>query len=268
MKDVSVLDRPSRAAYRGSGQVNQAQLLALADIRGLGDLCDARSRVATIAGVFAESGDPRGIFPLIYRIGLDAVAAALDEGRLRYPEWVQTFEIAFASRYLDNLHRHLAEAKTTPPWAAVYNRVDDDTATITGTLAAALNAHLISDLPEALHASDVRAHHVVDYFTLSRLIWRTAPDTIAAVKSCYGSDLSPLYHAQFYFRPVPVIGGRVPSSQEQLFHSITGIAFARGRAMANPLARPLIRAQIASRSRMVSVAADQLINLGQLKPAI
>jgi hypothetical protein len=49
-------------------------------------------------------------------------------------------------------------------------------------LAAALNAHLISDLPEALHASDVRAYHVVDYLTMSRLIWRTAPDTIAAIK--------------------------------------------------------------------------------------
>src|SRR5262249_38984764 len=141
-------------------EVKQAQLLALTDIRGLRDLCDARYRVAAIAGTFAQPADPRGVFPLIYRIGLDAFAAALDEGRLRDPEWVQTFEIAFASRYLDNLHRHLAKHKTTPQWAAVYSRIDDDTATITGTLAAALNAHLVSDLPEALHASDVRAHHV------------------------------------------------------------------------------------------------------------
>jgi hypothetical protein len=268
MKVVSVLDRPSRAAHRGSDQVNQAQLQALSDIRGLGDLCDARSRVATIGDVFAQRGDPRGVFPLIYRIGLDTVAAALDEGRFRDPEWVQTFEIAFASRYLGNLHRHLTKAKTTPPWAAVYNRVDNDTAALAGTLAAALNAHLISDLPEALHASDVRAYQVVDYFTMSRLIWRTAPDTIAAIKDCYRSDLSPLYHNEFHIWPVTLLSGRVPSSAEQLFHSITGIAFARGRAMANPLARPLIRAQIASTSRMVSVAADQLINLGQLKPAI
>jgi hypothetical protein len=218
--------------------------------------------------MLAQRADPRGVFPQIYRIGLDAVAAALDEGRLRDPEWVQTFEIAFASCYLDNLHRHLAKAKTAPPWAAVYSRIDNDTATITGTVAAALNAHLISDLPEALHASEVRAHHVVDYFTLSRVIWRTAPDAIAAVKGCYGSDLSPLYHAQFQIWPVAVLGGRVPSSQEQLFHSITGIAFARGRAMANPLARPLIRAQIASRSRMASGLAQQLNKLGQLSPAM
>jgi hypothetical protein len=88
---------------------------------------------------------------------------------------VQTFEIAFASRYLDNLHRHLAKAKPTPAWEAVYRGIDIDTATVTGTLVAALNAHLIDDLPEALHASDVRTYHVADFFTLSRLIWRTAP---------------------------------------------------------------------------------------------
>jgi hypothetical protein len=256
------------AACGGSGQVNQAELLALTDIRGLGDLCDARSRVAAVAYTFARRADLRGVFPLIYRIGLDAVAVALDEGRLRDPEWVQTFEIAFASRYLDNLHRHLAKAKTTPPWAAVYSRVDNDTATITGTLAAALNAHLISDLPEALHTSDVRAQHVVDYFTLSQLIWRTAPDAIAAVKGCYGSDLSPLYHTEFHIWPVSVLGGRVPSSQQQLFHTVTALAFVRGCAMANPLARPLIRAQIVSGSRVASRLADQLINLGQLSPAI
>lgn len=268
MKVVSLLDRPSKAAHRRSGQVNRAQLLALSDIRGLGDLCDARNRVATIAEGFAQRGDPRGVFPLIYRIGLDAVSAALDEGRFRDPEWVQTFEIAFARRYLDNLHRHLVMEKTTPAWAAVYRGIENDTATITRTLATALNAHLTSDLPEALHASDVRAYHVVDFFTLSRVIWRTAPDTIVAVKDCYGSDLSPLYHAPFQIWPVTVLGGRVPSSQEQLFHSITSMAFARGRAMANPLARLLIRAQIVSGSRMVSAVVDQLVNLGQLSPAM
>jgi hypothetical protein len=257
MKVVSLLDRPSRAAFRGSDQVNQARLLGLSDIRGLGDLSDASSRVATIAGVFAQPGDPRGVFPLIYRIGLDAVAAALDDGRFKDPEWVQTFEIAFASRYLDNLHRHLAKDKTTLPWAAVYNRVDNNTATITGTLAAALNAHLISDLPESLYASDVRAHHVVDFFTMSRLIWSTAPDAIAAVESSYNADLSPLCCAQSQIWPVIVLAGRVPSSQEQLFHSITSVAFARGYAMANPLARPLIRAQIASWSRVASGLAGQ-----------
>jgi hypothetical protein len=250
-----------------SGRAQRSQLLALSDIRDLSDLGDANRRVATISEIFTDQADLRGVFPLIYRIGLDAVAGALDEGCLRRPDWVKTFEIAFVGRYLDNLHRHLIMEKTTPAWAAVYRGIDDDTATIARTLATALNAHLICDLPEALHTSDVRAYHVVDFITLSRVILRTAPDTIAAVKDCYGTDLWPLYHAPFQIWPAGALGGRVPSSREQLFHSITALAFARGRAMANPLARPLIRAQIAPRSRMLSVATDQLVNLRQLSPA-
>jgi hypothetical protein len=256
------------AAHRSALARKQSDLVALTDIRGLSDLHEAHRRVAEVADIFTGLADLRGVFPLVYRFGLDAVTAALDEGRLIDVQWAQTFEIAFVSRYLDNLHRHLTMQQTTPAWTAVYRGIDDHTVTVARTLATALNAHLISDLPEALHASDVRAYHVVDYFTMSRLIWRTAPDTIAAIKDCYRSDLSPLYHNEFHIWPVTLLSGRVPSSAEQLFHSITGIAFARGRAMANPLARPLIRAQIASTSRMVSVAADQLINLGQLKPAI
>jgi hypothetical protein len=254
-------------ADRSSLTRERPGLLALTDIRALSDLRDARRRVAAVADTFTDFADLRGVFPLIYRIGLDAVAAALDEGCLKDAQWVQTFEIAFVSRYLDNLHRHLVVQKTTPAWAAVYRGIDDRTATVTRTLATALTAHLICDLPEALHASGVRACHVVDFSTLSRLIWRTAPDAIVAVKVCYGTDLSPLYNAPFPIWPFSALGGRVPSSREQLFHSITALAFARGRAMANPLARPLIRAQIASGSRMLSVVADQLVNLGQLSPA-
>jgi hypothetical protein len=258
---------PLETTWR-KGRAHAAKLLTLTDTRGLRDLGDARRRVAAIAFMLAERSDPRGAFPLIYRIELEAVVAALDEGRLTDPEWVQAFETALARRYLDNLHRHLTEKKTTPPWAAADHHADNEKATITGPLAAAINAHLISDLPEALHASGVRAHHFADFFTLSRLIWGTAPDAIAAVKGWYGSDLSPLYRARLPIWPITVLNGRVPSGQERLFHSVTGIAFARGCAMANPLARPLIRAQIASGSRLASVLADQLIKLGELSPAM
>jgi hypothetical protein len=255
------------AAHRSALARKQSDLLALTDIRGLSDLHEAHRRVAEVADIFTGLADLRGVFPLVYRFGLDAVTAALDEGRLIDVQWAQTFEIAFVSRYLDNLHRHLTMQQTTPAWTAVYRGIDDHTVTVARTLATALNAHLISDLPDALRTSDVRAYHVVDFFTLSRVIWRTAPDTIVAVKDSYGTDLSSLYDAPFQIWPVSALGGRVPSSREQLFHSITAMAFARGRAMANPLVRPLIRTQIAAHSRMLSVAADQLVNLSQLSQA-
>jgi hypothetical protein len=248
------------------GRVEHAQLLALSDVRALRDLCDTRTRVAAIADILVERSDPRGVFPLIYRIGLNAVAAAVDAGRLRDPDWVQAFDVAFAGRYLENLHRHLRQERTTPPWAAAYRRVDADAVSTAGTVAAALNAHLISDLPEALHASGVHARHVLDYRTLSRQVWQTAPTAIATIEACYGADLSPLYHAQPLTWPVTALIRRVPTTQEQLFHSITGIAFAQGLALANPLARPLIRAQMAAGSQMLTVAVDQLTRHRQPAP--
>ncbi len=169
------------------------------------------------------------------------------------PHWVQNFDVAFAGCYLDNLHRHLREEKPTPPWEAVYRHCDTDPVSITAIVAAALNAHLISDLPEALHASAVRPHHFLDYQTLSRRIWATASTALAAIEGVYGIDLSPMYHAKPLTWPMNTLIGRTAATQEQLFHTTTGIAFGQGLALANPLARPLIRAQMTVASRMLAL---------------
>lgn len=238
----------------GLGHSERVQLLDLSDTRGLADLAEASARVAVIAEIFAEHTDPRGVFPLIYRIGLDEVVAALQGGRFSNPDWVQTFDVAFAKRYLDNLHRHLREQQTTPPWHEAYRRADVQTASVTTILAAALNAHLITDLPEALHVSGVRYKHAVDYQTLSGLIWATAPNAITAIDDTYRADLSSLYHATPLIWPVSALGGRTAATtQRQLFNTISAVAFSQAMAMANPLIRPLIRAQIAATSGTLAV---------------
>jgi Family of unknown function (DUF5995) len=243
----------------GLGHAERIQLLDLSDSRGLADLAEASARVAMIAEIFAEHTDPRGVFPLIYRIGLDEVVAAMHGGRFSNPDWVQTFDVAFAKRYLDNLHRHLREQQTTPPWQEVYRRADVQTASTTAILAASLNAHLITDLPEALHASGVRHKHAVDFQTLSGLIWATAPNAITAIDDAYRADLSSLYHAAPLIWPVSVLGGRAAATtQRQLFNTISAVAFSQALAMANPLTRPLIRAQIAATSGTLAVVARSI----------
>ena len=148
---------------------------------------------------------------MIYRIGLDEVVAALQGGRFSNPDWVQTFDVAFAKRYLDNLHRHLREQQATPPWYQAYRRADVQTASVTTILAAALNAHLITDLPEALHVSGVRYKHAVDYHTLSGLIWATAPNAITAImtptKQTYHRCITP---HRLSGRSAPSAGARRP----------------------------------------------------------
>ena len=189
---------------------------------------------------------------------MDAVVAALAEGRFKDPHWVQDFDVAFAGRYLDNLHRHLREETTTPPGEAVYRHCESDPVSITAIVAAALNAHLISDLPEGLHASAVRPHHILDYQTLSRRIWATASTALAAIEGVYRIDLSSLYDARPLTWPMNTLTGRTAATQEQLFHTTTRVAFGHGLALANPLARLLIRAQRAVASRMLGLVLDQL----------
>ena len=169
-------------AGRNVIRARHAQLLALSDTREVRDLGEARARIAAIAETFAEQADPRGV-----------------------------------GCYLDNLHRHLREEKPTPPWEAVYRHCDTDPVSITAIVAAALNAHLISDLPEALHASAVRPHHFLDYQTLSRRILATASTALAAIEGVYGIDLSPMYHAKPLTWPMNTLIGRTAATQEQLF---------------------------------------------------
>jgi hypothetical protein len=90
------------------------------------------------------------------------------------------------------------------------------------------------------------------------VIWATAPAAITAVETVYGTDLSPLYLSAPLNWPLNSLTGSTASTQEQLFNAVSGLAFSQGVAMANPLARPLIRAQIAAAWRTVTAAIDHL----------
>jgi hypothetical protein len=239
----------------GPTPAEHGELLALSDARPMRDLSDARDRVARVAEILAGRADARGIFPLIYRIGLDAVVAARDGGRFRDPAWVERFDAAFVRRYLDGLHRHLRGEAPAAAWRTMYVRIDAGTASIVGTVADALTAHLINDLPEALHESRVRPYHVVDYQRLSSLIWRTGPAALSAIRDTYGVDLAPLLDAGALTWPVDALTGRPGATQEQLFFAVTRAGFAHGMALVNPLARPLVRAQIAGQWRALAAVA-------------
>lgn len=245
----------SAAPRRGPSAAEHGELLALTDARPMVDLLDARARVARVAEILAGRADARGVFPLIYGIGLDAVVAARAEGRFRDPAWVERFDVAFVRRYLDGLHRHLRGEEPMAAWRAMYVRIDAGAASIAGTVADALNAHLINDLPEALHESRVRAYHVLDYQRLSSLIWRTAPAALSAIREAYGVDLAPLLDAGVLTWPVDALAGRPAATQEQLFFAVTRSGFAHGLALVNPLARPVVRAQIAGQWRALAVVA-------------
>jgi hypothetical protein len=218
-----------------------AELLELSDCRGLRDLTDARDRVRAVADVFVAHADPGGCFPLIYGIGLGRVVEELERDSFRDPLWVRAFDLAFARRYLDGLSRHLRGEPSSPAWRATYQRAG---AGLTSALAAALTAHLIADLPHSVAEANTRAWHAWDFDALSRLIWGTAANSIAAVERHYPARL-----------PVAASAGRLTwpfdATAEQLFLATTRTAFAHGLALGNPVTRTWTRAQIAATQSML-----------------
>jgi hypothetical protein len=213
-------------------KTRRAELIELSDCRRLRELDDARDRIRAVAEVFVADADPTGCFSLIYGIGLGRVVEELERASFHDPDWVRAFDLAFARHYLDGLHRHLRGERPRRAWRTAYRRTG-----LTSALAAALTAHLIVDLPRSVADAGTRPWHVRDFDTLSRLIWRTAASSIAAVEAHYPARL-----------PVAATVGplRWPfdGGAEQLFLATTRTAFAHGLALANPVTRTWARAQI------------------------
>jgi hypothetical protein len=238
-------------------------LITLSDPAQLGDLRDARDKVSAIADLFTTHRDPRGLFPLIYRTGLDALVHSLQHGTYRHPDWVEKFDRDFARRYLKDLHAHLTGGPVSTPWRHFYELTANDSLTAGRLAAAALNAHIVVDLPEALHAARSRERHLGDYRTISGEIFATADDVIADIRQVYQVDLAPLYRL-YVLRGLadPAVGP--PPVQSTLFHTAASAAFINARSLANPLIRPLMRRQIQILWRTGEVMADRFAAVGVL----
>jgi Family of unknown function (DUF5995) len=238
-------------------------LITLSDPAQLGDLRDARDKVSAIADLFTRRRDPRGLFPLIYRTGLDALVHSLEQGTYRHPDWVETFDHDFARRYLKDLYAHLTGGHVSAPWRHFYELTANDSLSVGRLVAAALNAHIVVDLPEALHAARSQERHLGDYRTISGEIFATADVVIADIRQVYGADLAPLYRL-YVLRGLADPSAGQPSVQSTLFHTAANAAFINARTLAAPLIRPLLRRQIRILWRTGEAMADRFAAAGVL----
>jgi hypothetical protein len=238
-------------------------LITLSDPTQLGDLRDARDKVSAISDLFTAHRDPRGLFPLIYRTGLDVLVHSLEQSTYRHPDWVETFDRDFARRYLKDLHAHLTGGQVGTQWRIFYELTADDSLGVGRLVAAALNAHIVVDLPEALHAARTQERHLGDYRTISGEIFATADVVIADIRQVYGADLAPLYRLYVLRGPADPSAGQ-PIVQSTLFHSAASAAFINARSLGVPLIRPLLRRQIRILWRTGEAMADRFAATGVL----
>jgi hypothetical protein len=173
------------------------RVIELSDPNTLRDEYDVRQRIETIAGIFKEENDPRGIFAIVYRLITNNAVASVEEGLYEHPEWTRRLIVAFARRYLVNIHGHFTGGEVSTQWKKYYKIAQDCNVGYGRTLGVAIATHLMVDLPYALDDVESEEIHEEDFVLFGEVSLRIFPDLIADMQSVYETDVSALLKGFF-----------------------------------------------------------------------
>ena len=110
-------------------------------------------QMEALLGPLKAAGDPRRFFHATYLRTTRAVRDALSAGQFSDPDWVQQWDVAFASRYLDALQADSAGQPVPGPWAVAFGTARQQPgAPALRHVLLGMNAHINYDLPQALLA--------------------------------------------------------------------------------------------------------------------
>ncbi|GAB2550182.1 DUF5995 family protein [Nocardia heshunensis] len=221
------------SAARALTPAENAELVALSDPATMADLHDGQRRMERIAEIFAESHDRRGIFAIFYRNILRDANPVLDRGDFDDPAWARAVSAEFFRIYLVNLHGHLTGGTVTPEWARYYALAVDPGRSAGRVAAAALDAHLHIDFPEAIAATGTRVGHTRDFFAIGDSLIATTNNITADLNAVYGAKLADFFHAYFVGPALDSVLGENATSYV-MFQSVRGVSFANGLALATP----------------------------------
>lgn len=172
-------------------------VLRLSDPATIGDEYDVRARIEQIAQVFKARRDPRGIFSIVYRLITNNAVASVEEGLYEHPQWTRELIVAFARRYLINLHGHFTGGDVSPQWRKYYALARNCNVGYGRTLGVAIATHLMVDLPYALEDVQSDSQHEGDFVLFGEVSLRIFPDLISDMQSVYQTDVSALLRGFF-----------------------------------------------------------------------
>ena len=173
------------------------RVIELSSTENLGDEYDVRERIEQIASIFRESKDPRGIFSIVYRLITNNAVESVEEGLYENVEWTQDLIVAFAYRYLVNLHGHLTGGEVSPQWAKYYKIAQNCDVGYGRTLGVAIATHLMVDLPYALDDVNSVDRHEEDFVLFGEVSLRIFPQLISDMQTVYQTDVSNLLQGFF-----------------------------------------------------------------------
>jgi hypothetical protein len=221
-------------------------LLELSDPQGLESIQDARETIKTIAEVFAEAKDRRGIFSAMYLEITDAAVSAIDAGEFNDLQLASKLTIRFLQRYLEALQANLLEErfeKENAVWQSYYSLADDCSVSGLRVLAAAVNAHLSFDLPYAVAEVSAPDNFREDFVKFGDLLIKRKKASTDRLWDLYGIDAEDFFDGFFLGKAFDQVFGEGAASLLG-FQVIRLEAWAQSRNLQNPVLRPLAAAAI------------------------
>ena len=173
------------------------RVISLADPSELGDEYDVRYRIEEIASIFKEHRDPRGIFSIVYRLITNNAVWSVEEGFYEHPQWTRNLIVAFARRYLVNLHGHFTGGEVSPQWQKYYKLAQNCDVGYGRTLGVAIATHLMVDLPYAPDDVKSEAQHEEDFILFGEVSLLIFSDLISDMQAVYRTDVSELLQGFF-----------------------------------------------------------------------
>lgn len=186
-----------RSCYEVLSDSAREQVITLSDPSLLLDEYDVRDRIESIANIFKVEKDPRGIFAIVYRLITNNAVQSVEEGLYDNKEWTQDLIVAFARRYLVNLHGHFTGGKVSNQWKKYYQIAQNCNVGYGRTLGVAIATHLMVDLAYALNDVESVAVHEEDFILFGEVSLRIFPNLISDMQTVYNTDVSALLKGFF-----------------------------------------------------------------------
>lgn len=220
---------------KGISETDYHELIALSDTSNMNSADEVKDKLDRITAIFAAYNDNRGLFPLIYAQTTNQALQSIRNEPEKYvdPEKAKAITIAFAKRYLFNLHDHLLGNKIPEyHWKQYYLLCFSDQPRLR-MATAGLNAHLTVDLARAVADVDGGPAYKPDFLQFGEALVNAAPFIISELKDQYGVESEDLFNGFFLADVIDPLLGEGATTQ-LAFQFIRQEAFQNAQYLLGP----------------------------------
>jgi hypothetical protein len=179
-------------------QAEMDELLQLSDTTDMTSELHLQFKLHRITQIFQQRKDNRGLFPLIYEQTTNQAILSLQNEPEKYEEIqkAKDITIAFAKRYLFNLHDHLINKEPEYHWKQYYKLCFSNKPKMR-IASAGLNAHLTVDLARAVYDVNGDTSFKKDYLQFGEALVKASPFIIDELKNQYNVESAYLFNGLF-----------------------------------------------------------------------